>query len=97
MATDEVFEETTCPICGNWTWDNTDDWIEKDELKEVKEFHQKGMLSIENLELIQDLDKSFIDVGLQIADDGRIWLCVDGVAFIRFKPRREKHAQVEIQ
>lgn len=26
------------------------------------------------------------DVGVQIATDGRIWICVDGAAFLRFKP-----------
>lgn len=29
MSTDEKFEETTCPVCGNWTWENTDNWIER--------------------------------------------------------------------
>ena len=26
------------------------------------------------------------DFGIQIAKDGRVWICIDGVAFIRFKP-----------
>lgn len=47
------------------------------------ETHQEGMLSIES-----DLGKgSHIgDVGVQIANDGRIWLCYEGMAFVRFKP-----------
>lgn len=59
-------------------------------MKEVKEFHQTGMLSIENLHILE-LDHSCIDVGLQVAKDGRIWLCVNGQSLIRFKPRREKN------
>lgn len=55
----------------------------------VEETHQQGFLSIENLPLIQDMDVSSCDVGIQTHDDGRIWLCVNGVAFIRFKPTRE--------
>ena len=27
------------------------------------------------------------DFGVQISSDGRIWICIDGVAFIRFKPQ----------
>ncbi|QIG58291.1 hypothetical protein SEA_SKOG_139 [Gordonia phage Skog] len=27
-----------------------------------------------------------VDLGIQIAWDGRVWLCVNGQAFLRFKP-----------
>ena len=62
--------------------------------KEMKETHQKGFLSIENLELIKDMlmgsdDGSAtmnVDLGIQIAGDGRVWICVDSVALLRFKP-----------
>ena len=57
-------------------------------MKEVKEFHQTGMLSVENLRLLE-LDHSCVDVGLQVSSDGRIWLCVNGEAFIRFKPQEK--------
>jgi len=52
-------------------------------MKEVPETHQKGMVSIE-----QDLKKGtrLKDFGIQIAKDGRIWICIDGIATIRFKP-----------
>jgi hypothetical protein len=30
------------------------------------------------------------NIGVQIAPDGRIWVCIDGKAFIRFKPFRPK-------
>lgn len=26
------------------------------------------------------------DVGIQVATDGRIWVCINGAAFLRFKP-----------
>jgi len=29
------------------------------------------------------------DFGIQIAKDGRVWICVDGQALIRFKPLKE--------
>jgi hypothetical protein len=30
------------------------------------------------------------DVGIQVATDGRIWVCIDGSAFLRFKPLLQK-------
>ena len=51
-------------------------------MKELKETQQHGFMSIEQLEI----DSQFCDFGIQIAKDGRIWICVNGVAFIRFKP-----------
>ena len=49
---------------------------------EVPETHTRGHLSIE-----ADI-KSLVDCdfGIQIAPDGRVWICIDGQAFIRFKP-----------
>ena len=45
--------------------------------------HQDGSLSIEKaLTAVH----RHCDLGVQIARDGRIWLCVDGQAYIRFKP-----------
>ena len=60
----------------------------KRKLKDFEAIHQKGHLSIENDEIVREmLGKDLInDVGLQIAVDGRIWLCVNGIAFIRFSP-----------
>ena len=31
------------------------------------------------------------DFGIQIAEDGRVWICIDGVAFIRFVPSNKYH------
>lgn len=55
-------------------------------MKEIKEFHQQGRLSIDNVIMIEETDLSNVDVGLQIAKDGRLWLCVNGIALIRFTP-----------
>ena len=61
-------------------------------MPEVQEFHQQGSLGINNADVIlKDLQIAHargiqVDVGLQVGADGRIWLCVNGVAFIRFKP-----------
>ena len=53
-------------------------------MKEYPETHQTGHLTIEP-EKIQRIYKN-VDVGIQIAEDGRIWLCVEGQAFARFTP-----------
>jgi hypothetical protein len=52
-------------------------------MKELKETHIQGLISIE-----QDLTTKIFegDFGIQIAKDGRIWICVNGQALIRFKP-----------
>jgi len=56
-------------------------------MKEYEESHQKGVVLIE-----QELKKGVIiaDLGIQIAEDGRVWLCVNGKALIRFTPLNEK-------
>jgi len=59
------------------------------KIKEYPETHQFGNISIENLP-----ESRFIegDLGIQIADDGRVWVCINGIAFIRFKPVKKKEA-----
>lgn len=54
------------------------------------ETHQKGHLSLENEATVLGMlkENKENDVGIMISPDGRIWLCVNGVAFIRFKPVR---------
>jgi len=54
-------------------------------MKDYPETHQKGMLTIESMpekKLLMDCD-----LGIQIAKDGRVWVCIYGVAFLRFKPK----------
>ena len=53
-------------------------------MKAYPETHQKGFFSIEK-ELSPGVYKEK-DFGIQIAEDGRVWICIDGEAFIRFKP-----------
>ena len=52
-------------------------------MKEYPETHQTGIISIENLPTTNFIKG---DLGIQIAKDGRIWICINGIAFIRFKP-----------
>ena len=63
-------------------------------MKEYSETHQQGHISIENVPLgLRTFDWSTGhgymqgDFGIQIAKDGRVWVCIDGVAFLRFKPK----------
>jgi hypothetical protein len=53
------------------------------EMKDYPETHQQGLITIE-----QDLRTGGMegDFGIQIAADGRIWICINGIAVIRFKP-----------
>lgn len=62
-------------------------------MKEYPETHQQGAISIENLPEEFGLSfgpngKTYMegDFSIQIAEDGRIWVNVDGIAFLRFKP-----------
>jgi hypothetical protein len=57
------------------------------KIKSYPETHQFGLISIENIpenKLISG------DLGIQIADDGRIWVCINGIAFIRFKQAKKE-------
>jgi len=56
------------------------------KIKPYEETHQQGRISIEN-EIPRILPDS--DLGIQIASDGRVWICVDGNAFLRFLPHRK--------
>ena len=52
-------------------------------MKEYPATYQHGYISIENM---PDSNITEGDLGIQIASDGRIWVCINGAAFIRFKP-----------
>ena len=54
------------------------------QIKPYKEIHQQGILTIEKF-LPEGI--KHCDFGIQIAEDGRIWVCVDGAAYLRFSPR----------
>ena len=56
-------------------------------MKKYDEVHQQGYISVENKDMILDRECDFTqtiegDIGIQIANDGRIWVCIDGIAFI---------------
>ena len=62
-------------------------------MKEVPEFHQQGFISIESLDTFKGVDLLNADLGVQIAEDGRVWICINGIAFLRFKPKRYSHEE----
>lgn len=48
--------------------------------------HQQGNFIIEQgTDIISSKD---CDFGIQIAKDGRVWICINGVSFVRFVPHR---------
>lgn len=57
-----------------------------------KEQHAEGKVSIENLNIIYEMlqedqkSKKPTDIGLMVDEFGKIWVCINGVAFLRFKP-----------
>jgi hypothetical protein len=55
------------------------------KVKEYPETHQQGNIFFE-----QSIEQSvlFGDLGIQVAEDGRVWICVDNKALIRFTPER---------
>lgn len=68
-------------------------WYTVSMIRPYTKTHQQGTISFENIrsavgELIGGADCSYItgDLGIQIAKDGRVWVCINGVAFIRFSP-----------
>ncbi len=55
------------------------------KIREYPEIHQQGTISFESqLPIGQHTLEG--DLGIQIASDGRVWICIDGVAFLRFRP-----------
>ena len=60
-------------------------------MKEYPVTHQSGSIDISNLDIIFGEERQtghYIDgdIGIQIAKDGRIWVCVNGISLIRFSP-----------
>ncbi len=58
--------------------------------------YAEGQLSVENQAQIDQIDLQHCTVGVQVSFDGRIWLCVNGVAWIRFKPSSGKWRTSEV-
>jgi hypothetical protein len=56
-------------------------------LKENVEAHQEGTISLEDCTMFGDLTKVMHgDLGVQISVDGRVWIRINGVCFLSFKP-----------
>jgi streptogramin lyase len=56
---------------------------------EYPERHTIGHVMLHDLDLAAEaLNSGEVDFGLKVADDGRVWVCIDGRAFLRFKPSR---------
>jgi hypothetical protein len=56
-------------------------------MKTIDETHQEGLLSIE----MPNVESQICALGIQTARDGRIWVCINGQAFIRFKPIEKEY------
>ena len=67
----------------------------------IKPWHGQmvGIISLENNPFINEgewngTENRVIkgDFGIQIAQDGRVWICIDGIAFVRFTPTNKYKA-----
>lgn len=47
---------------------------------DIPETHMKGFLSVE-----PTIKSGICDLGIMVKDN-KVWICIDGVAFIRFRP-----------
>ena len=45
-------------------------------MKEYPETHQRGIISLENVPEKRMIEGDF---GIQVAKDGRVWVCIDGM------------------
>jgi len=59
----------------------------KGPLPTLEATYQMGVISIENLP-----ENNYFNgnLGVQLAADGRVWVCIDGQAFLRFTPSRKQ-------
>jgi len=58
----------------------------KDEIKLFKEYELTYSQGVISLEKTNEYIKG--DLGIQISPDGKVWICIDGAAFLRFTPNR---------
>jgi len=63
-------------------------------MKEYPETHQEGLITLENPNAMSG---KFMqgDFGIQIAKDGRVWVCINGVVFLRFVPEFKRNIAVK--
>jgi hypothetical protein len=79
-----------CITCGRVRLERRTDAPRLVLTHDIPETHIHGHCSVENLEAIQEMNLQDCDFGYQVAHDGRVWVCINGVAFLRFKPDRSK-------
>lgn len=65
-------------------------------MQEYPETNQHGAVSLENIPegfglKFGPLGRTMLigDFGIQVAEDGRVWVNFNGAAFLRFKPMKE--------
>ena len=55
---------------------------------DFKETHRQGVISIENVPVeLEACNVMRGDFGVQVAEDGRVWICINGIAYLRFSPQ----------
>ena len=65
------------------------------KIKPYKETHMDGIISLEHNPFTTRDDREKMikgDFGVQIAEDGRVWICINGIAFVRFTPTNKYKA-----
>ena len=66
------------------------------QFKDMPETHSTGMITIENIEQIKTIltgnreNMMNADLGIMIRD-GKVWMCVNGIALLRFKEKLERN------
>ena len=58
------------------------------KIKPYKETHMEGRISKEGDAHPQTIIGDF---GIQIAEDGRVWICINGISYLRFTPSNKYH------
>ena len=59
----------------------------RNRVEPYPETHQQGLITIETP--MNNAFNQVGDFGILIASDGRIWICINGEAIIRFKPNND--------
>jgi hypothetical protein len=49
--------------------------------------YQEGTVTLDTPDLFQRLDLDNCQFGVQVAEDGRVWVCINSVSVLRFKPK----------
>jgi hypothetical protein len=48
--------------------------------------YQHGAVMLDTPDLFQRLDLTDCEFGVQVGADGRVWVCINGMTALRFKP-----------